>query len=161
VLRELGVELRITKLKIKPGKPFVFGMATRQRGFVAGSGPEAGGGARRGLHTTYVFGLPGNPVSSYVCTLVLAARLLARLSGGTAADADARFMELPLAKPLEANGPRQFYQPARLVAGKVQPLQWRGSADAFTLAEADGLVERPADDPAREPGHFARFIGLP
>ena len=161
VLRELGVELRITKLKIKPGKPFVFGMATRQRGFVAGSGPEAGGGARRGLHTTYVFGLPGNPVSSYVCTLVLAARLLARLSGGTAADADARFMELPLAKPLEANGPRQFYQPARLVAGKVQPLQWRGSADVFTLAEADGLVERPEDDPAREPGHSARFICLP
>ncbi len=44
VLEELGVELKFTKVAIKPGKPTVFGLA--------GDKP--------------VFGLPGNPVSSMV-----------------------------------------------------------------------------------------------
>jgi molybdopterin molybdotransferase len=161
VLRELGVELRITKLKIKPGKPFVFGMATRERGFVAGEGTGRSGGARRGVHTSYVFGLPGNPVSSYVCTLVLAGRLLLRLAGGATLEADGRFTEVPLSADLEANGPRQFYQPARLVKGAAQPLRWRGSADVFTLAEADALIERPANDPPRLAGQPVRLVELP
>src|SRR4029434_7481540 len=46
LLSELGVELKITKLRIKPGKPFIFGTAP--------------GGCQ-------VFGLPGNPVSGFVC----------------------------------------------------------------------------------------------
>jgi molybdopterin molybdotransferase len=160
VLRELGVSLKITKLRIKPGKPFVFGVATRQRRFVAGSGHEAASAARRGLHTTYVFGLPGNPVSSYVCTLVLAGRLLSRLSGG-AAEGEERSTEFPLAQALEANGPRQFYQPAKLDGGRVRPMAWRGSADVFTLAEADGLIERPAGDSARSEGQAVRFLRMP
>lgn len=163
VLRELGVELHITKLKIKPGKPFVFGTSKRQRGFVAGSGGEAG--AQRGTHTTYVFGLPGNPVSAYACTLVLAARLLTRLAGAPVAAVEERFIELPLAEPLEANGPRQFYQPARIertASGeRARPLKWRGSADVFTLAEADALIERSAGAAACEAGAMVRSLKLP
>lgn len=163
VLRELGVELHLTKLKIKPGKPFVFGTCTRPRGFVAGSGGEAG--ARRGTHTTCVFGLPGNPVSAYACTLVLAARLLARLAGAPAEALEERCVELPLAEALEANGPRRFYQPARIertASGeRARPLQWRGSADVFTLAEADAFMERPAGAAACEVGTTVRVLKLP
>ncbi len=46
ILKELGAELKITKLRIKPGKPFVFA--------------KMPGGK-------FVFGLPGNPVSAFVC----------------------------------------------------------------------------------------------
>ena len=59
---ELGGDLKITKLRIKPGKPFV--LAAMPGG-------------------KYVFGLPGNPVSAIVCTLRLASRLLVRMAGGT------------------------------------------------------------------------------
>ena len=44
VLQELGVELKFTKVAIKPGKPTVFGLLGKKP----------------------VFGLPGNPVSSMV-----------------------------------------------------------------------------------------------
>ena len=164
VLRELGVALEMTKLKIKPGKPFVFGMRTRQRGFVAGGGGGEAG-ARPEMHTTYVFGLPGNPVSAYVCTLVLASRLLARLGAAPADVVGGDWQDLPLAEGLPANGARQFYQPARIEQSEgmpcVRPLAWRGSADVFTLAEADVLLERPEGDPARKAGEPVKVLKLP
>jgi molybdopterin molybdotransferase len=64
VLGELGMELKITKLRIKPGKPFVFATGDVGEGF-------------------FVFGLPGNPVSAFVCAVRLASRLLLRLGGQT------------------------------------------------------------------------------
>ena len=159
VLRELGVSFHVTKLAIKPGKPFVFGTLTRQKGFVA----EGSGAAQRGTRTTFVFGLPGNPVSAFVCTLVLAGRLLTRMNGGSAAEVEARFVERPLSAELPANGPRQFYQPAVLdrASNTVRPLAWRGSADVFTLAEADILIERPADDGPRAAGEVVRVLAIP
>src|SRR5881296_3626958 len=81
-LQSLGVELKITKLRIKPGKPFVFGVDQRDR---------------------FVFGLPGNPVSAFVCTIRLAARLLQRMCGGSAGDAE-QWVTAVLAKPQAANG---------------------------------------------------------
>ena len=59
-LSSLGFSSKITKLRIRPGKPFVF--AVREGG-------------------PFAFGLPGNPVSAYVCTLRLAARLIRRMIG--------------------------------------------------------------------------------
>jgi molybdopterin molybdotransferase len=122
LLQELGMELRITKLRIKPGKPFVF--------------------AAQSTGTRYVFGLPGNPVSAFVCTLRLASRVLARMAGGTP---DGRIGEAKLSSPLPANGPREFYQPALRIGGGVDPMAWKGSADIFTLAVANCLIIRPAD----------------
>lgn len=129
LLAELGVNLRITKLRIKPGKPFVFG-------------------ERNGR---FVFGLPGNPVSGFVCTIRLAARLLARLSGGTPTES---WITGQLTTALPPNGPREFYQPCRITrtptATQITPLNWKGSADLFTLASAQALLVRPENDPARQ-----------
>ena len=157
VLRELGASFHVSKLAIKPGKPFVFATVTREKGFVSGSG----GAARRGTRTTAIFGLPGNPVSAFVCALVLAGRWLLRAGGATVEQVEARFAERPLAADLPANGPRQFYQPATLGGGNVRPLAWRGSADVFTLAQADALIERPAGDGPRAAGAAVRVIRLP
>jgi molybdopterin molybdotransferase len=137
ILREIGCELHVTKLRIKPGKPFVFG-------------------SRKGK---YVFGLPGNPVSAFVCTLRLASRLIARLCGEVVAE---RWIDAELESPLPANGPREFYQPAILVrTGNrtvARPLQWRGSADVFTLAQADALLVRPENDPQRPAGSRVQLL---
>jgi molybdopterin molybdotransferase len=135
-LADLGVDLRITKLRIKPGKPFVFGVNKGR----------------------FVFGLPGNPVSGFVCTVRLAARLLARLSG---ADPEPRWITAPLLSLLKPNGPREFYQPAVLSDKGVRPLEWKGSADVYTLAAANALLVRAENEPAVEAGSSVRVLELP
>jgi molybdopterin molybdotransferase len=93
-----------------------------------------------------------------VCTLRLAARLLARMGGGPA---DPRWVSGPLLAPLPANGPREFYQPVVLTTDGVRPLQWKGSADVFTLAAANALLARPANEPALVAGHMVSVMEVP
>jgi molybdopterin molybdotransferase len=139
LLREMKFDLRITKLRIKPGKPFVF--------------------ARRG--GKFVFGLPGNPVSGFACTVRLASRLLSRLAGGQPTE---KWVAGRLALPLAANGPREFYQPARIAwtptGPEVTPLGWKGSADLFTLATADGLMVRPENEGPLPAGATVRVLEI-
>ncbi len=135
LLLDLGLDLRVSKLRIKPGKPFVFATDGRRM----------------------AFGLPGNPVSAFVCTVRLAARVLRRMAGGPA---DAGEVDARLAVPLPANGPREFYQPAVWDGSAVTPLGWRGSADLFTLARANALVIRPEDAAAAAIGDVVRVLSL-
>ncbi len=136
MLLDLSVDLKVTKLRIKPGKPFVFGMKDGH----------------------FVFGLPGNPVSGFVCTVRLAARLLARMGGS---HPEPRWIDAPLRSPLSANGPREFYQPVALRDGGVTPLEWKGSADVYTLAAADALLVRAENEPPRAAGDVVRVLELP
>ncbi len=136
-LLELGVTLKVTKLRIKPGKPFVFG--TTREG-------------------SYVFGLPGNPVSAFVCAMRLAGRLLSRIAGGQAEPA---WRQGRLTTDLPANGPREFYQPAIFDGATVQPLQWKGSADLFTLAVANALLVRADGAPAARQEDIVRILEIP
>jgi molybdopterin molybdotransferase len=162
-LIELGVELKITKLRIKPGKPFVFGVKE-------GSGADTLGTQHPAVSTTYVFGLPGNPVSAYVCTLRLASRLLTRLAGGRPQEsASERWLTGRLEAGMPANGPREFYQPAirTPAAGSkssqnefatITPLAWKGSADVFTLAAANALIVRGENEPPLPKGVIIRVL---
>jgi molybdopterin molybdotransferase len=139
VLREMSVELRITKLKIKPGKPFVFGVKNGK----------------------FIFGLPGNPVSGFACTLRLCSRLIARITGGSASDAE-QWIHGALTQPLPANGPREFYQPVHLdCTGTITPFGWKGSADIYTLAQANALLVRADNDPPRNVGDTVCVLLLP
>jgi molybdopterin molybdotransferase len=137
-LIDLGVHLRITKLKIKPGKPFVFGQC---------AGPTL----------CHVFGLPGNPVSAFVCTTRLASRIIQRLRGLHPGE---RWANAPVLTDLHANGPREFYQPAVVSAQGVRPLAWKGSADLFTLARAHALIIREENAPPVPAGTAIRILLL-
>ena len=134
VLKKLGADLKITKLRIKPGKPFIFGQMPSGK---------------------FVFGLPGNPVSAFVCTRILVSRLIRRIAGGPA-DEPTRIA--PLAGPLEANGPRTFYRPAIFDGRSLSPLQWRGSADIVTLSRANSLMILPENQPAQPAGAMIEFV---
>jgi len=137
ILLELGVRLLISKVRLKPGKPFMFGT--------------------RGERC--VFGLPGNPVSAFACTLRLCSRLLIRLAGGVPR---VSLRIAPLAAPLDANGSREFYQPAAFDAdGKIRPLPWKSSADVYTLCMADALLVRAENEPAMPAGAPAKFLEIP
>jgi molybdopterin molybdotransferase len=149
ILKELGVELKVTKLKIKPGKPFLFGVKRRADGTDG-----------------FVFGLPGNPVSGFVCTVRLASRLIDRLGGGPALE---RWQNGRLIVGLPANGPREFYMPAVRTVGParvsaqavlptIRPLEWKGSADVFTLAAANCLLVRAAGEPPLPEGTLVRVL---
>src|SRR2546423_2159980 len=133
-ISNLKFEIRVSKLKIKPGKPFVF--ATR------GTGVSPVSSSQYTSETPvpqqkYIFGLPGNPVSGFVCTLRLASRLLARLAGGKPTE---HWVSGRLDQGLGPNGPREFYQPVlwsapaggssnRPAFATPPPLTWEGSAD--------------------------------
>jgi molybdopterin molybdotransferase len=156
LLVEMGFDLRITKLRIKPGKPFVFGVREGSGFGVQGSGEEGSSPPSQ-----FVFGLPGNPVSGFACTVRLASRLIARLAGAEVVE---RWVVGALAEGVGANGPREFYQPVRMEWGeggvRVWPLAWKGSADLFTLAAADGLMVRGENEPARGVGEAVRVMAL-
>jgi molybdopterin molybdotransferase len=134
LLQEIGLELKISKLRIKPGKPFVFAQSN--------DGQTA-------------FGLPGNPVSAFVCTLRLANRLLARQAGTTPPPLESGILR----GNLPATGPREVYRPARRDGEWVEPLNPNGSADLFTLALADCLVVRPENSPGLEQGSRVWLVG--
>ena len=150
ILNDLGVEMKVTKLRIKPGKPFLFGVKKRDNG----------------QGESYVFGLPGNPVSGFVCTVRLASRLIDRMSGGPAQE---RWQNGRLIVGLPANGPREFYMPAlrtvaparvsaQAVLPAIRPLEWKGSADVFTLAAANCLLVRAAGEPPLPEGTLVRVL---
>jgi molybdopterin molybdotransferase len=186
LLIELGVELKITKLRIKPGKPFVFGVtedpvSPRPEGERFSSHQQANRSPSDRRETgrpdaplphagqpRFVFGLPGNPVSAFVCTVRLASRLLARMAGGRIEE---RWLTGRLDTGMSANGPREFYHPAvRAVApgrdsshaefATITPLKWKGSADLFTLARANVLLVRPENDPTIPKGTIIRVLEI-
>lgn len=112
-----GVTSVFHKVAIKPGKPIWFG------------------------HTdeTLVFGLPGNPVSSLVCCEVFVQAAIRKMLGSSPAVEPSELRRL--SKSHVQKGDRSTYWPARRASDErgptVEPLDWNGSADLATVAEAD------------------------
>jgi molybdopterin molybdotransferase len=163
LLAELGVRIRISKLRIKPGKPFVFGVGGEE------TDQAAGLTAMSRANPAFVFGLPGNPVSAFVCTVRLASRVLQRLAG--AEKPVERWVTGRTESGLLPNGPREFYQPALRVVPpgrssaqsslpSVRPLAWKGSADLFTLATANALIVRQENEPPVPEGTLVRVLEI-
>ena len=168
LLNELGVGLKITKLKVKPGKPFVFGIREGEAPAEPHAPPRGKPGSAGASPSHFVFGLPGNPVSGFVCTMRLASRLLTRISGGAVEE---RWLTGRLEVGMPPNGPREFYQPAVRTAARgadsthanfaaITPLNWKGSADLFTLARANVLLVRPENDPPLPKGTVVRVLEI-
>lgn len=146
-LERFGVTPVFHKVRVRPGKPLWFGV-----------GPAGQGGWPPPL----VFGLPGNPVSGLVNTLLFVLPALAVLSGRP--PAGPRLERWPLALPFRHRGDRESYQPARLVgmpgSQRIEPLPWSGSSDLLTVARADGFAAFPSGDHDYEPGSPIAFLPL-
>lgn len=133
VLAALNVTTHFRQIRIKPGKPLLFGTGPRGQ---------------------LVFGLPGNPVSSFV-GFELFVRPALRILGGHA-DAGPRTMRLPLAEAVAEVNDRPTYRPAKLevaeVGWAVCPLPWAGSPDLVGAQPADALLALPAGDTRADRG---------
>jgi molybdopterin molybdotransferase len=141
VLEARGMALAFWKIAMRPGKPLMYGRL----------------GAAR------VLGLPGNPVSSLICTRIFLVPLIRALLGQPAGPE--RPAEARLTVPLEANGPREHYMRAvsrREAAGLplVTPVRSQDSSLLAPLAEADCLLVRPVNAPAADKGALVPVLPL-
>lgn len=134
VAGDLGLDRAFYKIAMRPGKPLMAGK----------------------LGTCAMLGLPGNPVSSIVCGHIFLRPLLRAMLGLPKTAIPTKAAEL--AEPVGPNGPRQHYMRARLADGKLTIAERQDSALLTVLADANALVVRPPQDPAKETGDLVSFI---
>jgi len=130
-LAAAGVRQVFHKVDLKPGKPVWFGEFTTGQG-------------RQG----YVFGLPGNPVSSLVCFELFVRSAIRRMMGTEPA--------LPTALPARLNhdfphrSDRPTFHPSELTwtptGLAARPVTWHGSTDLRATVEANGMVFLPSGE---------------
>ncbi len=139
VLQDLGVETHFHKVRMKPGKPLLFG--TR--------------------HDTLVFGLPGNPASSFVGFELFVRSALRKIAGHPAPAPV--FGPIPLAGELALENDRPTFAPGRMEwfdGPRVRPLASFGSADLRSLVQADALIRLPAGVVHRAAGQTVSTLVL-
>jgi molybdopterin molybdotransferase len=115
------------------------------------------------LGAMHVLGLPGNPVSAYVCAVLFLVPLIRRLAGrGDVAPAPEMAV---LGCDLPANDERTDYLRATLAAGPdgvpvATPAPVQDSSMLTPLADADCLLVREAHAPAAKAGEACSIIRL-
>ena len=135
-----GMELGFWRIAMRPGKPLMHGRL----------------GAMR------VLGVPGNPTSSMVCSILFLRPLLRALHGEPEPGVDPS-QPGRLAVDLPANGVRQDYMRASLSRNSdgiliATPATAQDSSLVKTMARADGLIVRPPHAEAAKAGDPCRVI---
>jgi molybdopterin molybdotransferase len=138
-LKAQGFTMDFWRIAMRPGKPLMFAARDRAR----------------------VLGLPGNPVSTMVCSLLFMKPAMERMLGqpGTfLATQPAR-----LAVEVKQNDQREDYVRSKLTrtaAGdlEVEPHPIQDSSMLSVLAWSSGLLVRPPHDPARKAGDVVQVI---
>jgi molybdopterin molybdotransferase len=144
VLSELGVEQVFHKVQVKPGQPLWFGRCNRE----GDAGP------------CFVFGLPGNPVSSMVCFELFARTALRKRMG----DPSPEPQPIParLTHEFTHAGSRPTYHPAKLEftprGPEVSTVPWVGSADLCATVAANAMAVFPAGDAVHAAGTMLEVI---
>ncbi|HQT65484.1 MAG: molybdopterin molybdenumtransferase MoeA [Acidocella sp. 20-57-95] len=139
-LQARGLSLDFWKIAMRPGKPLMFG----------------------NLGEMPVLGLPGNPVSAFVCALLFLQPAIAALGGlpGTAPTTETA----RLGAALKPNDQREDYVRAHLHRDSdgwvATPFGMQDSGMLRTLANAGALIKRPAFDAARGTGVAVEIIRL-
>jgi molybdopterin molybdotransferase len=115
-LREIGAEIDLWRVAVKPGKPFLFGKRDR----------------------CLIFGLPGNPVSAFVTFLVFVRPALLRIMGAidlSFARANARLIH-----EITGDKTRPHYFRGELADGAFRVIGRQESHAIFGLARANALL---------------------
>ena len=141
-LEREGVKIGFWKIAMRPGKPMMHG--------------------RRG--PLRVLGLPGNPVSSYVCAILFLAPLIRALTGRT--DVAWPLQDAVLGRDVAANDQREDYLRAALQEradglSQATPVSHQDSSLLANLSRADALIIRPPHAPAAAAGAPCKVLRLP
>ncbi len=132
----LGMERAFYKIAMRPGKPLMAGR----------------------MGASAMIGLPGNPVSSMVCGMILIFPLLRAMTGfGQHA---LRRHSATLRRDIAQNGPREHYMRAVFTSDGIAPLDRQDSSLLSVLAQANALLVRPVGDGPRHTGEIVEYIPL-
>ena len=116
VMEQAGVEILFKSIAIQPGRPTVFGRKGDQ----------------------FVFGLPGNPVSSFVLFELLVKPFLYQLMGH---EYQAPMTYLPMGESYSRKkSARKSILPVSIREGHVYPVNYHGSAHIHSYIHANGMV---------------------
>ena len=133
-----GMHLSFWKIAMRPGRPLMHGR----------------------LGDMHVLGLPGNPVSSYVCAFLFLVPLIRRMSGRS--DLTAPIESAVLGNDLPENDDRADYLRATLEANGDGPVARtfpvQDSSMMRPLAQADCLVIREPYAPAAKAGSRCAIV---
>jgi molybdopterin molybdotransferase len=131
IIRELGFEIHFHGLNVKPGKRILF--ASKDK--------------------SYIFGLPGNPVSALVQFEMLVKPMLMKLQN---AEIFPEMEKRILAEEYSVkNASRVSFVPVLVQAdGSVKPVEYHGSAHIFAYATANGFMKIPGGTNKIEKGAF-------
>jgi molybdopterin molybdotransferase len=140
-LTELGLELAVESVNLRPGKPTWFGKLADGR---------------------RVLGLPGNPASALVCAELFLRPVLLAMQGADPA------LPLVLAKAhraFAANGPREHWMRAKLTPGPdgffhAEAFADQDSSLVSVFASADALLRRAGGAPALAEGALIEALVL-
>ena len=131
-LKAEGLDLSFWRVALRPGRPMMHGR----------------------LGDLQVLGVPGNPVSSYVCSVLFLVPLIRRLSGRS--DIERPRETARLGRDLPENDEREDYLRATLSFGPdgpiATPVSSQDSSLMAHLSRADCLVIRPPFAPAAPAG---------
>ena len=139
-LKDAGMQLDFWQIAMRPGKPLMVGS----------------------LGDMIVIGLPGNPVSSLVCSLLFLEPVLAKLAGLAAPKREA---EVIVSRALGENDKRRDHLRAKLTRDDLgrliaEPFEKQDSSMMNVLAQAGCLVIREPFAPSLAAGGTARAILL-
>jgi molybdopterin molybdotransferase len=140
VFSEFGVKVLFDSVAMKPGKPTVFGH-------------------RDG---TFVFGLPGNPVSTLVAFRMFVRPLILKLL--QAEDTAVTKLEAQLELPTRRDSSRTAIVPALVRfegrCYRIRTAPWKGSSDLAGLSRANALVVIPHGEGMIDAGEWVEFFPM-
>ncbi len=122
------------RIALKPGRPLALGL----------------------WNGAPVFGLPGNPVAAFTCTLLFARPALSVLAG--AGWTEPQGFEVPAAFTKDKKPGRREFLRARVRDGRAEVFRSEGSGRISGLSWAEGFVELPDGAATIAPGTPVRFI---
>lgn len=136
VVEKIGIKTIFYKVAMRPGKPLMAGKSGR-----------------------FVFvGLPGNPVSSMVCSHVFLKPMLNKML--SLKYERLKRSQVSLSHKLEKNGPREHYMRALVDNGRVTIQKNQDSASSSILQRSNALVVRPPNDKAKHINELVEIIML-
>lgn len=141
VLSKDGLKVAFWKLAMRPGKPLIFG----------------------DYHGQPFLGLPGNPVSAFVCALLFLVPAIKRLSGDTDASHQLPLQTFTTLASLPENGTRKTFLRAlrpQDQPGHVTPTPIQDSSMLSALAASDCLIVREPNAPCVQIGDPVSILCL-
>jgi molybdopterin molybdotransferase len=140
VFAEFGVKVLFDSVAMKPGKPTVMG--TREE--------------------TFVFGLPGNPVSTIVAFRMFVLPVIRSLLKAT--DRGLGALRAKLEEPTKCDPARTAIVPALVrfdgESYRIRTAPWKGSSDLAGLSRANAMVVIPKAEGELKAGEWVEFLSL-